>query len=322
MRSYAAYGLRSMALRYFNVAGASERNGERHDPETHLIPNLLRAAMSGTPATLFGTDYPTPDGTADPRLHPRDGPGGCAPRGTDAHGVVSARFRGHEPGLRRRVQRATGARGDQRRRGARRSGDLWSSACGRPAGPGRVERACRRAARLDANARHARGDDRFSVAVDVGSRGSGSRRMRPVRPRTRSTRHGGRTTCRGVRSPAGSRFADAGCELAAADGHRRIVDPIVEPLWSGTRILAHFQADPAGGPSRLALFDELGRPVEIEETDVGNALRNSIAADEAVVDGILTDQALRGGEGKAPVLETSRRCCGRPGWTPSAATRT
>lgn len=63
MRSYAAYGLHSIALRYFNVAGASERNGERHDPETHLIPNLLRAVMSGTAATLFGTDYPTPDGT-------------------------------------------------------------------------------------------------------------------------------------------------------------------------------------------------------------------------------------------------------------------
>lgn len=63
MRSYAAYGLRSIALRYFNVAGASERNGERHDPETHLIPNLLKAVIDGAPATLFGTDYPTPDGT-------------------------------------------------------------------------------------------------------------------------------------------------------------------------------------------------------------------------------------------------------------------
>jgi UDP-glucose 4-epimerase len=58
-----AYGLRSVALRYFNVAGASERNGERHDPETHLIPNLLRSAARGEPFTLTGTDYPTPDGT-------------------------------------------------------------------------------------------------------------------------------------------------------------------------------------------------------------------------------------------------------------------
>ncbi len=58
-----AYGLRSVALRYFNVAGATERNGELHDPETHLIPNVLRAAETGEPITLFGADYPTPDGT-------------------------------------------------------------------------------------------------------------------------------------------------------------------------------------------------------------------------------------------------------------------
>jgi UDP-glucose 4-epimerase len=58
-----AYGLRSVSLRYFNVAGATQRNGELHDPETHLIPNVLRAAESGEPITLFGDDYPTPDGT-------------------------------------------------------------------------------------------------------------------------------------------------------------------------------------------------------------------------------------------------------------------
>lgn len=58
-----AYGLRVASLRYFNVAGASERNGELHDPETHLVPNVLRAASGGPPLTLFGTDYPTPDGT-------------------------------------------------------------------------------------------------------------------------------------------------------------------------------------------------------------------------------------------------------------------
>jgi UDP-glucose 4-epimerase len=63
LRSYAAHGLRSIALRYFNVAGASERNGEQHNPETHLIPNVLRAAATGAPVNLFGDDYPTPDGT-------------------------------------------------------------------------------------------------------------------------------------------------------------------------------------------------------------------------------------------------------------------
>jgi len=58
-----AYGIRSVSLRYFNVAGATERNGEQHDPETHLIPNVLRAAETGEPITIFGDDYPTPDGT-------------------------------------------------------------------------------------------------------------------------------------------------------------------------------------------------------------------------------------------------------------------
>jgi UDP-glucose 4-epimerase len=58
-----AYGLRSVSLRYFNVAGATERNGELHAPETHLIPNVLRAAETGAPITLFGDDYPTLDGT-------------------------------------------------------------------------------------------------------------------------------------------------------------------------------------------------------------------------------------------------------------------
>jgi UDP-glucose 4-epimerase len=61
---YSAYGLRSVSLRYFNVAGASEHYGERHDPETHLIPNMLRAAKGGPALTIYGDDYPTADGTA------------------------------------------------------------------------------------------------------------------------------------------------------------------------------------------------------------------------------------------------------------------
>ena len=61
----AAYGLAAVSLRYFNVAGAYGRLGERHDPETHLIPNLLAvAAGEGECARVFGTDYPTRDGTA------------------------------------------------------------------------------------------------------------------------------------------------------------------------------------------------------------------------------------------------------------------
>ncbi len=60
-----AYGLRWAALRYFNAAGALEGGPtERHDPETHLIPNVLRAARGETELTLFGSDFPTADGTA------------------------------------------------------------------------------------------------------------------------------------------------------------------------------------------------------------------------------------------------------------------
>jgi UDP-glucose 4-epimerase len=60
-----AHGLGAVSLRYFNVAGASRHLGEDHDPETHLIPNILRAAMGINPyVEIFGTDYPTPDGTA------------------------------------------------------------------------------------------------------------------------------------------------------------------------------------------------------------------------------------------------------------------
>jgi UDP-glucose 4-epimerase len=60
-----AHGLGAVSLRYFNVAGASHGLGEDHDPETHLIPNVLRAAMGLNPVVkVFGTDYPTPDGTA------------------------------------------------------------------------------------------------------------------------------------------------------------------------------------------------------------------------------------------------------------------
>jgi UDP-glucose 4-epimerase len=60
-----AHGLGAVSLRYFNVAGASDGAGEDHDPETHLIPNILRTAQGRNPyVEVFGTDYPTPDGTA------------------------------------------------------------------------------------------------------------------------------------------------------------------------------------------------------------------------------------------------------------------
>jgi len=61
-----AYGLRSVSLRYFNAAGADESGeiGELHDPETHLIPLALAASTANGPELqIYGSDYPTPDGT-------------------------------------------------------------------------------------------------------------------------------------------------------------------------------------------------------------------------------------------------------------------
>jgi UDP-glucose 4-epimerase len=90
-----AYGLRSVTLRYFNVAGATATLGEVHDPETHLIPNILLAAEGRLELTVFGQDYPTPDGTcirdyihvsdlADAHLRAIEATAADDPRTTDA----------------------------------------------------------------------------------------------------------------------------------------------------------------------------------------------------------------------------------------------
>lgn len=62
----AAYGLSAISLRYFNAAGADPDGeiGERHEPETHLIPLAIEAALTGGPFAINGTDFATPDGTA------------------------------------------------------------------------------------------------------------------------------------------------------------------------------------------------------------------------------------------------------------------
>ena len=62
----AAHGMAFVSLRYFNAAGAAKDGtlGEDHRPETHLVPNVLRAALQGTAVPVYGTDYATPDGSA------------------------------------------------------------------------------------------------------------------------------------------------------------------------------------------------------------------------------------------------------------------
>ena len=64
LTSYAtAYGWKVVSLRYFNAAGATDKLGETHSPEAHLIPNILAAVERGDTVRIFGSDYATPDGT-------------------------------------------------------------------------------------------------------------------------------------------------------------------------------------------------------------------------------------------------------------------
>jgi UDP-glucose 4-epimerase len=154
-----AYGFRSVALRYFNVAGANGRLGEVHRPETHLIPNLLGALESGAPMTVYGDDYPTPDGTA---IRDYESIQRRSRRvGRRAAGVQP----GHRGGL-------LGARGACGRRDGRRTADPAphrSAARGRSARPGGLERPGSRAAGLDPAALDAARDDRIGVGLAPGA---------------------------------------------------------------------------------------------------------------------------------------------------------
>jgi hypothetical protein len=79
-----------------------------------------------------------------------------------------------------------------------------------------------------------------------------------------------------------------------------ITNPVLEPYWSGTRVLAHFVARPDSGlPASLELLDEEGQSVNDRAPDVVDILRDSVMALEAVIDGVLTVQPTAGGEGTA-----------------------
>ena len=164
----AAYGLRSVSLRYFNVAGATQRLGEVHRPETHLIPNALNAADGGPPLTVFGDSYPTPDGTPiRDYIHVADL--------ADAHvAALTALTNGDggqarrprvQPGHVERVLRARGP-GGRRRRGRPADPPCGRRATsGRPAGARGVERPRPRGPRLAATPLDAGRDDRIGVGV-------------------------------------------------------------------------------------------------------------------------------------------------------------
>ena len=172
MKWYSAYGLRSVSLRYFNVAGASEHYGERHDPETHLIPNVLRAARGGPPLTIFGDDYPTADGTAiRDYIHVLD----LADAHIEALELTAQMEPGQEdpqPRLRQRLLRQAGARCRESAGGQAHPAQLRTASRWRPSRAGGFLRSSPQAARLGARTRHAGGDDRLGLAAPGASPGS------------------------------------------------------------------------------------------------------------------------------------------------------
>src|SRR5918992_3289496 len=78
-------------------------------------------------------------------------------------------------------------------------------------------------------------------------------------------------------------------------------DPVVEPIWSGTRVIAHFEADDEGRVRSVVLIDEEGVDISDDEPDVCDELGRSVLAFDAIIDGILTDQATRGGQGASMI---------------------
>ena len=126
--------------------GVASGTASSHDPETHLIPSVLRAVEADRPLTVFGTDYPTPGRDERPRLHPRRGPRRRPPRRargdrpgrsagppTRSPGDGDGGGRRDQPRQRGRVQRP---RGDRGRRAGRRPADPDR----RPARAGRATR--------------------------------------------------------------------------------------------------------------------------------------------------------------------------------------
>ena len=160
-----AHQLRFVSLRYFNAAGATARRGERHDPETHLIPLVLRAARDHKHAvTIFGNDYPTRDGTCvRDYIHVSD----LARAHVSALAALAdGRLRAEiQSGMRRRVHRQRSDRcghaGDRPRHPRRRRrAATWGS--------GNIDRQLRQdtaGARMDSATQLARRDCLFGVEV-------------------------------------------------------------------------------------------------------------------------------------------------------------
>ena len=226
--------------------GRPRRIGEVHDPETHLIPNILRAVERDAELALFGGDYPTPDGTpirdyihvvdlADAHIRALE-----ATAADDAPGV-----RRLQPGQRHGLQRPPGRR---RGRGGRRARDPdphRPPPRGRPAGPRRPDGPGPRDARLGAPARNAGRDDRLGVGVAAGPPGRLRRRAAETGLMADNRFTGRVALVTGAGGPHGIGFSTArilgagGATVAIASTTARIHERVAELEAAGASATGH-----------------------------------------------------------------------------------
>ncbi len=273
------YGLRSVILRYFNVAGASRRFGELHEPETHLIPVVLSAAEEGRDRHHLWRRLPDSRPHLCPRLHPRRGPGRGAPRGPRGNGPGQSPDRSYQrplraahlqPGKWHGLQQPPDCCRGRTSGRPRHPGEDWPAPRRRPGRPRGERRPSRGRTRLEAAPRHDRGDHRLGLGVAPRPPGG----LRRVEARSRARIR----PCPSYDTPARRIHLPTRTTGGRSDSAERAAscaDAIIEPGWSGVRVLARFE----GGGTRL--MDEEGVDCTTEFADVADAITAAALAGRA-----------------------------------------
>ena len=232
-----AYGIGAVSLRYFNVAGAHDGIGEDHEPETHLIPNILKVPLGQRDSVeIFGTDYPTPDGTAvRDYIHIDDL--------ADAHALALAHARAGE----HRIFNLGNGNGFSVREVIAAAEQVTGTIdpCGRGAAPprrpaeaGRRRPEDPRRARLGAAEARARDDDRRRLGLRPGAPARLQRQLSPgsttrvskVRQRRQRLRHDLLSRQRGVEHADALRLGGGELQVRALDAREELVALALETV--------------------------------------------------------------------------------------------